>query len=158
MWLIIILFLTVGCSEQTTTEEKFITKIQKGDITSYADLLTAEDFEEDIDGDGQKERITLNISPAPQPHPENEYQYLWDSSHVFQLIVEDEGDYFTLFDDHVQGLAEMYVVSEEENQFSIVFFQKGTSLTLTVFRYKGDYFEKEVVYSSGLMNNRSTFR
>lgn len=153
---ILLLFLVTGCSNQAT-EVNATTKIKKGDVSTYEDVLKAEDFEEDIDGDGQKERITLNISPAPQPHPEKEGEYLWDSSHIWQLIVEDEGDYYTLYNDHVQGLAEMYIVNEAENQNAIVFLQKGTTLRLAVFRYKDKYFEREVQYNSGMLH-RSTIR
>ncbi len=139
-------------------DENDTTNIPVGDFTVYEDVLTAEDIEVDIDGDGQNERIILNISPAPVPDPDNEGQYLWDSSQVWQLLVQDEGEYYTLFDDHVHGLAEMYVVNEENNQNAIVFQQKGTNMNLSVFRYKDGYFEKSVVYNSGMILHRSAIK
>jgi hypothetical protein len=156
--LLLFLFLMTGCSQETTTKEKDITKIHNGDVKVYEDVLTLEDVEEDVDGDGQKEHILLNVTPAPQPHPENEGQYLWDDSQVWQLVVKDDRNQYTLFDDHVQGLAELYIVNEMGNQNAIVFQQKGTNLKLSVFRYKDEYFEKEVVYNSEMMLHRSTIK
>ncbi|QHE52831.1 hypothetical protein [Pontibacillus sp. HMF3514] len=156
--LILILLLITGCSQETTTNEKDITKIHNGDVKVYEDVLTLEDVEEDIDGDGHKERIILNVSPAPHPNPESDSQYLWDDSHVWQLVVKNDGNQYTLFDDHVQGKAELYIVNEKKDQNAIVFQQKGTMLHMSVFRYKDDYFEKEVVYNSGMMLHRSTIK
>jgi len=158
MYLFLVLFFATGCTKETSKVEENYTKIHKGNMKVYEDVLTAEDIQEDIDGDGQKERIILNISPAPTPHPDNEGQYLWDSSQVWQLLVEDDGEYYTLYDDHVQGLAEMYIVNENENQYTINFLQKGTNLNLSVFRFKDDFFEKEEVYNSGVILQRSTIK
>lgn len=152
------LILITGCSQEATTNENDITKIQHGEVKVYEDVLTLEDVEEDVDGDGQKERIILNVSPAPQTHPDNDGQYLWDDSQVWQLVVKDGENKFILFDDHVQGLAELYIVNEKGNQNAIVFQQKGTNLKLSVFRGKDGYFEKEVVYNSEMMLHRSTIK
>ncbi|WHX39812.1 hypothetical protein QNH36_19510 [Mesobacillus sp. AQ2] len=156
--LFLFLILITGCSQEATTNENDITKIQNGDVKVYEDVLTLEDVEEDVDGDGQKERIILNVSPAPQTHPDNDGQYLWDDSQVWQLVVKDGENQYILFDDHVQGLAELYIVNEKGNQNAIVFQQKGTNLKLSVFRYKDDYFEKEVVFNSEMMLHRSTIK
>lgn len=156
--LFLYLILITGCSQEATTNENDITKIQNGDVKVYEDVLTLEDVEEDVDGDGQKERIILNVSPAPQTHPDNDGQYLWDDSQVWQLVVKDGENQYILFDDHVQGLAELYIVNEKGNQNAIVFQQKGTNLKLSVFRYKDDYFEKEVVFNSEMMLHRSTVK
>jgi hypothetical protein len=137
--LCMVLLLVTGCSNEAGKVKENNTKIHKGNMTVYEEALTAEDIQEDIDGDGQKERIILNISPAPVPHPTIEGQYLWDSSHVWQLLVEDNGEYYTLFDAPVQGRAELYIISENDNQNAIVLQQKGTTLNLSAFRYKNDY-------------------
>jgi hypothetical protein len=138
-------------SNPDQTYERDFEEIKTGDVAEYKDFLTVEKLEEDIDGDGQNEQIILNVSPSPERHPENEGQYLWDDSHVWQLIVQNEGDQYTLFDDYVQGLAELYIVNEKENQNAIVFQQKGTTLNLSVFRFKGNSFRKEIMYESMIL-------
>ncbi|NDI35775.1 hypothetical protein [Chengkuizengella sediminis] len=160
--LVLFFVLITGCSNETISTDSTdsnILIIEKGEVKTYEDILTVEDIEEDIDGDEKKEHIKLSISPAPKPDPENEGQYLWDDSQVWQLVVEDEGDFYTLFDDHVQGLAELYIANEGQNQNAIIFQTKGTTLSLLQYKHNQDgYFEKKVVYNEGTILHRSTIK
>ncbi|NBI28075.1 hypothetical protein [Chengkuizengella marina] len=156
--LVLLLVLIAGCSTEATTDNTKVV-IEKGEVKTYEDIMTVEDIEEDIDGDEKKERIRLSISPAPQPDPENEGQYLWDDSQVWQLVVEDEGNFYTLFEDHVQGLAELYIANEGQNQNAIIFQTKGTTLSLLQYKYSQEgNFEKRVIYSEGPILHRSTIK
>ncbi|WP_349408663.1 hypothetical protein [Pseudalkalibacillus sp. SCS-8] len=166
MLLFMIVIFVTGCLNQPKSKESTkaksdneITKIHKSKVETYEGSLTAEEIEEDIDGDGTKETIKLLISPAPQPDPTNENTYLWGDSHIWQLIVEDEGNAYPLFNDYVQGLAELYIVNEGERENVIAFQTKGTILSLTLYKYNPkDYFEKRVIYSNGSILHRSTMK
>ncbi|MDP5276727.1 hypothetical protein [Chengkuizengella axinellae] len=156
-YLFIILILAGGCSTETTVNNRSI--IQEGDITTYENTLIAADMKEDIDDDGEIEHIKLLISPAPIRNPEKIGEYLWDDSHYWQLIVEDNHHLYALFEDHVQGLAELYIVNEGEDENTIMFETKGTTLSLIQYKYNHDgFFEKKVIYNEGPILNRSTMK
>ena len=147
-----------GSESNNGMDKESTNKIQPGNINKYEDSLIAEDVEEDIDGDGEKEQIQLVISPKPKEDPNNEGKYLWDDSQIWQLSVTDGDQKYTLFDDHVQGIASFYIVNEGD-QNSIIFEEKGTKLSLRVFRYnENEYFEENVIYSNGPILHRSTVK
>ncbi|NBI29699.1 hypothetical protein [Chengkuizengella marina] len=156
--LVLIFVLIAGCSNETISTDSNII-IEKGQVKSYEDILTVEEIEEDIDGDEKKEHIKLSISPALKPDPENKNQYLWDDSHVWQLVVEDEGNFYTLPYLMTMYKAELYISNEEENQNTIIFLTKGTTLSFLQYKHnqKG-YFEKKVIYNEGPILHRSTIK
>jgi hypothetical protein len=161
---LLLLFL-LGCSQNVeknkTTEENLSTievneeKIMKENIEIKEDSLAAENFKEDIDGDGDLEDIILYISPAPKPHPEIEGKYLWDSNHLWQLIVKDGEAIYPLHNKPVQGSADVFVVSSK-NEKEIVFLEHGTVLSLTTYKYNSDeFYEKKIIYYDGPILHRS---
>jgi hypothetical protein len=155
----ICLLLVAGCSDQTTTEKTDSSQIKPGEISSYEDSFVAEQIEENIDDDENVESIKLLISPAPMPDPEKEGHYLWGDSHVWQIVVEDEGKKYELFNDNVQGLAELFIVNEEEGKNTIAFLTKGTTLGLYLFKYNQDgYFEMRESYNNGPILHRSNVK
>jgi hypothetical protein len=155
----ICLFLIAGCSEQTTTEKTDSSQIKPGDISSYEDTFVAEQIEENIDDDDSLESVKLLISPAPMPDPENEGHYLWGDSHVWQIVVEDDGKRYELFNDNVQGLGELFIVNEEEGKNTIAFLTKGTTLGLFLINYnKEGYFEMKESYNKGPILHRSNVK
>lgn len=157
--IVCLLFLVTGCSNQTAMENTDISKIKPSDLSSYEDAFVAEELEENIDDDENVESIKLIISPSPTPDPEKEGQYLWGDSHVWQIIVEDEGKTYELFNDHVQGLAELFIVNEGQEQNTIAFLTKGTTLGLYLFKYNQDgYFEMSENYNQGPILHRSNMK
>ena len=140
----------VGCSNSekisSFSEESAIIKDEK--IKIYEDSFLADNFEEDIDRDGNLEIIKMYIQPAPIEDKENIGQYLWDDSHLWQLIVFDGDKTYPLFNNHLRGKLKFWIEDNGESK-TIILLEDGMQLSLQTFEYNDDgYFERKTHYKS----------
>ncbi|MBO8171445.1 MAG: hypothetical protein H0Z33_06065 [Bacillaceae bacterium] len=137
-----------GCSNSSETDQNVFktTKVKAAKIQVYEQSFLAEDVTVDLDGDGKKESIKLYIEPAPIENKEGEY--LWDDSHVWQLIVLANGQTFPLYNDHFNGKLKFWIVNNGEKK-EIILLKDGIQLSLETYEYnQNGYFERKVHYLS----------
>ena len=107
--------------------------------------------------------VTLNGADAEvklytSAEKDTDGDFLWDDGNQWVLEVEKDGGYYTLINKYVQLGKVTTMVADDENGEGVIMAIVSTNSGLTVekYTYNGTAFEGEVVYSSGMLNVRST--
>jgi hypothetical protein len=147
--LLFVMTLAVGCTNSDNKENSISeksTKIEAEEFKIYEDSFLAENFEVDIDGDGNQEIVKMYIHPAPIEDSKNKGQYLWDHSHLWQLIVFDKEKTYPLFNDNLSGKLKFWI---EDNGLTktIILLEDAMNLSFHTYVYnENGYFEKNTHY------------
>ncbi|WP_342566711.1 hypothetical protein MKY09_11625 [Psychrobacillus sp. FSL K6-4046] len=156
--LLFILVFLLACEEKNTIEnsskvesDNFIF-IKEEDIEVPEGAYLAENITEDLTGDGIEDEIILYISPPPIIAETGEF--LWDDSHLWQLILIDQGKKYPLYNDSVRGVLDFWI-AENEGKKELVLFNSGQHLMLYKYNYDKEKFIRNELFYEKLIINQS---
>lgn len=146
--IVFVMILNVGCSHSVGNEIEETTKIKAEQVQIYEDAFLAEHIEADLDGDGEKESIKMYIKPEPVEDKEHKGQYLWDDSHLWQLIVFDGDKTYPLFNNHLSGKLKFWI-ENNGGEKTIILLIDAREVSLETYRYHAEgYYFRTVHYKS----------
>jgi hypothetical protein len=110
-----------------------------------------------LDADSQEEAISLYTAAQRDSRGE----IMWDDGQKWLLLVKDENNYYSLFQEYVQLGSVYFTVAGIENRPTpqiTMLVSTGSNLSLTNYAYtqaNGGY-EKVTAYNSGSINSLFT--
>lgn len=147
--------------ESITNKPNRMIKPEPANSSKISEYNLLEEYTIDIDKDSNNETVELYA----QVEKGEDGDYAWDDGQRWLLLVRDEEQVYTLFDDYVQlGRIEVHPYesyNEDSTGFHLITILNTTAGIIIKdynFGSKSDYFKEELIFETDDISNFTTLR